>query len=203
MAEMKRRRRSWKAFLQLHEQLREVHPSNWKIDWATLPKTMEKDHRGDPVYFKTGRNAEPACVLVHEHGNLVARRYRSGFWEAFDYNDVGQMLAYQNSLGADIKKYWSSGFETHPAEIHTGHHRWVRVSAQGLKALYWCAFTGLYKDDDYVFSRDDLWEYFAFAEWGERKDADEVYGRAVAFPATTVGRFAWRLTQRDPSRRLE
>lgn len=200
MAESKRRRPSWKAFLELHEQLRSVHPSKWNIEWASLPKTLEKDRQGAPIYLKAGRNAEPSCVLMHEEGNIVARRHRTGFWETFEYTDVGQLAVYKNSLGAAVRQYWGAVFELHPSEIHTGEHRWVRVCYQGRRVLYWCAFTGLYKDGDYVFCRDDLWEYFAFAEWGQRDEADEVYQLAVAYPATTVGRLAWRLTQYDPGK---
>jgi hypothetical protein len=198
VTDVKQQRLSWDEFLDWHEKLQGTHPSKWAIDWARLPKTIERDRQKMPVYLKAGRTLEAACILMYTDGRMVARRYRTDYWETFDYGLAGHVIRYRNSLDADVRRYWGLPYDEHPLEIHSGFHRWVRVHYEGTKALYWCAFTGQFKDEDHVFNHEDLWEYFGHGRWGNSLEEDEVYNKARVYPSTTVGRMAWRLTHRDP-----
>jgi hypothetical protein len=199
MNEVGQRRMSWKDFLHLHASLKFLHPRQWEINWAKLPKTIEKDSTGMPVYLKAGRTHAAACVLVHKEEKLVARRYSTGYWETFQYGLAGQLVRYENSLGADVRQYWMMPFDIFPTEIHTGFRRWIQIHALGERTLYWCAFTGMFKDGDVEFSRDNLGYYFEDPRWTSRDDRDEVYQKAFSMPSTKLGRRLWCLTRRDPS----
>jgi hypothetical protein len=190
MSEVKAARMSREAFHSFMGQLHGTHPRTWKIDWESLPKTIELSAQGLPVYYKTGRTNVPECLLDYKENNLVARRWITGYWETFHYGLDGHLSAYDNSLGAWYRQYWQRPYDVHPFEKHTGKHRWILIHSCGVHALYWCAFTGLYRDGERIIPRQDLEIYFdQWGKWDEEKD--EVWEKAAAMPFSNLMRRLW------------
>lgn len=199
MTETKQQRLTWNEFLDLHEQLKRLHPRHWAIEWDKLPKTIERDREGYPVYLKSSRSAIADAVQVYARGQLVGRVFQDGSWEHYCYNPDGQMVEFESSKGYSVKQFWGAVQDNHPLEKHSGVHRWIFLAECDGHALYWCANTGKYKDDEREFPRSDLWAYFGYADWwGER--ASEVCELAAGMPSTAMGRWLWRQHHFNPTK---
>lgn len=186
-------------FKLIHRGLRKLHPRDWKIEWERAPRTLTVDDEGFPIYLKSERSCDPHAVLVHVNGKMVAQRTREGYWETWRYGLAGQLVEYENSLGAWFKQYWSLPQDNVPMERHTGANRWVLVANRGLQAIYWCALTGQYLAEGEIYAREGLWVYFADANWGSKEEKQAIQERALSAPKSALARWIWRATHRDPS----
>ncbi len=195
------KRYAHKEFQLLHRELRRLHPGDWAIEWERLPHSLETDDEGQPIYLKASRSGSPHTVLMHKDGRLVASLERSGYWQTWRYGLAGQLVGYENSLGAWFKQYWCFPLDEHPAERHTGANRWVFVASQGQEALYWCALTGMFMANGVEYERENLHVYFSntMGRWGARELADVIHQQALALPSSTLGRWWWRKTSHNPA----
>ena len=154
------KRMLWKEFLKLHENLQAIHPRDWKIKWALLPKSIERDRTGDPVYFKTGRCDEPESVVMYFDHRLMARRSKDGSWEFIDRDVHGRVILYQNSYGCDVRSVWGEVGSQHPIEKVVDYTRWVLAASNEYDVIYWCPTTNQFMVNAKIMSRDYAWKYF-------------------------------------------
>jgi len=194
------KRLSHKDFLAVHANCRLMHPRDWEIDWATLPKTLERDGSGEPVYFKTGRTEAPQRIVTYDKGKLRACLDRSGYWEFYSRGSEGQLLRYENSYGCFVNYYWDESQPVFPVEKHEPGKRWVLVYSNPSNSLYWCVKTGEFDFNDEICDVTIIrYALQKVDQESHRATLLKVLEAIESLPSTALGRWWWRRHHRVPN----